>query len=297
MLLDQLKAFHAVVNHGGFERATESIQLSQPAISIRVKELEKHFGVELFNRVGRRVYLTDAGRIVEEYAARLLILISEMDQSIDELKGLHRGQLRCGAPTTIAVHLLPRALVQFKKQFPNVDVKIVVGSTAEAEKRIVADELDIGLVAGTINNPGHFKVFHYLTDEFVLITPIDHPLAKFHRVPLKQIVNVPLILREKGSLPRSIIDESFRTAGVSYRCIMEIATSEALKRAVAEGLGCSIVSLCSIEVERKTRALACVRISGTPIKREFRAILHKDRKFLGPVKPFLELLKVKIPPD
>jgi LysR family transcriptional regulator, low CO2-responsive transcriptional regulator len=295
MLLDQLKAFNAVINHGGFERATESIQLSQPAISIRIKELEKRFGVELFNRVGRRVQLTDAGRVVEEYAARLLILISEMDQSIDELKGVQRGQLRCGAPTTIAVHLLPRALVKFKKQFADVEVKLFVGSTAEAEKKIVADELDIGLVAGIINNPSQFKIFHYLTDEFVLITPTNHPLAKFRRVALKQIANLPLILREKGSLPRSIIDESFGAEGVSYRCIMEIASSEAMKRAVAEGLGCSIVSLCSVETEIKIRALACIRISGTPIKREFQAILHKDRKILGPVKPFLELLNVKIP--
>jgi len=294
MLVDQLKAFHAVVTHGGFERATASIQLSQPAISIRIKQLEKHLGVDLFNRVGKRVHLTDAGRIVEEYATRLMILLTEMNEAIDELKGLQRGQLRCGAPTTIAVHLLPRPLVQFKKKFPNVEIKLLVGSTAEAEKKILADELDIGLVAGTINNPRHFKVFHYLTDEFVLITPLDHPLAKFHRVSLKQMVNIPLILREKDSLPRSIIDESFRAAGLSYRCIMEIATSEALKRAVAEGLGCSIISLCSIGMERKTGALACVRISGTPIKREFQAIIHKDKTISGPIKPFLELLNVKI---
>jgi len=293
MLLDQLKALHAVVKYGGFERATESLRLSQPAISIRIKELEKHLGVELFNRLGRRVRLTDAGRVVEEYTNRLMIVLSEMNQAIDELKGLQRGQLRCGALTTIAIHLLPKALVQFKKRFPGIEVKLLVGSTAESERKILADELDIGLVAGTIKNPGNFKIFHYLTDEFVLITPIDHPLAKFHRVSLKQIVNFPLILREKGSLPRSTIDEGFRAAGIPYRCTMEIATSEALKRAVAEGLGCSIVSLYSIQMERKAGALAHVRISGAPIKRELRAIIHKDKSILGPIRPFLKLLRIK----
>ena len=198
MLIDQLKAFHAVVTHGGFERATESIHLSQPAISIRVKELEKQLGVELFSRVGRRIHLTDAGRIVDEYTTRLMILLTEMNEAIDDLKGLQRGQLRCGAPTTIAVHLLPRPLVQFKKRFPNIEIKLLVGSTAEAEKKILADELDIGLVAGKIGNPGQFKVFHYLTDEFVLIMPLDHPLAKCRWVSLKQIVDIPLILRENS---------------------------------------------------------------------------------------------------
>ena len=118
MQLDQLKAFSAVVKKGGFERAMESIHLSQPAISIRVKELEKQLGTELFKRLGRRIELTDAGRIVAEYTDRVMIVLDEMILAIDELKGFKRGQLRCGATTTIAVHLLPKVLVQFKKNIP-----------------------------------------------------------------------------------------------------------------------------------------------------------------------------------
>ena len=294
MLLARLKAFHAVVKHGGFERAAESIHLSQPAISMRVKELEKELGVELFNRMGRRVRLTDAGRTVEEYTTRLMILLSEMEQAIDERKGFQKGQLRCGAPTTIAVHLVPKALVQFKKRFPNIEVSLLVGKTADIERRILADELDIGLVAGTIKNFDRLRIFHYFTDEFVLITPFGHPLTKFHKVSLNKIVKFPLILREKGSLPRLIADKTFGAAGIPYRCIMEVETTEALKRAVAEGLGCSIVSLCSIDTERKAGVLAYARISGAPMKREFQVIIHKDKSLWRPVKTFLELLGVKM---
>jgi DNA-binding transcriptional LysR family regulator len=107
--------FHAVIKHGGFERAAESLHLSQPAISLRIKELEKQMSIALFHRRGRRACLTDAGRIVEEYVSRLMVVLGEMNQAVDDLKGLHRGQLRCGASTTIAVHLLPKVLVQFKK--------------------------------------------------------------------------------------------------------------------------------------------------------------------------------------
>src|SRR5918992_5234402 len=150
MLFDRLKTFSAVVNNGGFERATQSIHLSQPAISIRIRELEKQLGVELFRRSGREVRLTEAGKIVSDYTARLMIILSDMNRAIDELKGFKRGQLRCGATTTIAVHLLPRVLLQFKKLFPDVEIKIVVEKTAQIEKRIMADLLDVGLVSGTM---------------------------------------------------------------------------------------------------------------------------------------------------
>ena len=290
MQFDQLKALNAVVKSGGFERATELIHLSQPAISIRVKQLEKQLGVELFKRSGRRIQLTDAGTIVAEYAARFLVVESDMNRALDELKGSTRGKLRCGATTTIAVHLLPRVLVQFKKQFPNVEIKVVVEKTAEIEKRILADELDVGLVSGTMRTPAGFRIVYFLTDEFVLITPPQHPLSRRGKIPLKQIAKFPLILREHGSFPRLIIDEGFRAAGIPYECMMEIETSEALKKAVAEGLGCSITPLCSIQLENQTGALAYAKISGAPMKREFRAITHKERKLLGPVKPFLELL-------
>jgi DNA-binding transcriptional LysR family regulator len=228
-----------------------------------------------------------------EYTARVTIVLSEMNLAIDELKGSQRGQLRCGATTTIAVHLLPKVLVQFKKRFPKVEIKVNVEKTVEIEKRILADELDVGLVSATMSNPSSFNIVSFLTDEFVLITPSNHPLAKHRRVSLKQISEIPLVLRDKGSFPRLIVDESFRAAGIPYRCMMEIETSEALKKAVAEGLGCSITPLCSIQLEKQTGALAYARISGSPMKREFRAITHKDRKLLGPVKPFLELLSVK----
>jgi DNA-binding transcriptional LysR family regulator len=150
MILEQLEAFHAVVKHGGFERASASIHVSQPAISMRIKDLESQLGIKLFIRLGRRHQLTEAGRIVEEYATRLLIVLREMHETIGELKGVRRGQLRCGAATTVAVHLLPSVLVEFKKTFPHIDLRLLVGRTAETERRILADELDVGIVTGTL---------------------------------------------------------------------------------------------------------------------------------------------------
>lgn len=293
MLLVHLKTFRAVIKHGGFGHAAEAIHLSQPAVSTRIRELERQLGVTLFERFANRAHLTDAGKVVEEYAARLMIVISEMNQAINGLKGLQIGQLRCGATTTIAVHQLPKVLVQFKKRFPNIEVKLLVGKSVDIEKRLLADEVDIALVLA-VTNPNRFRILLTLTDEFVLITPPNHPLSKYRTVSLKQIESVPLILREKGSLSRQIIDESFRAARISYLCTMEIETSEALKSAVVEGLGCSIASLCSIRTEMETGRLAYARISGTPLKREFKVIMHKDKSLSGPLEPFLELLRKSI---
>ncbi len=294
MMLEQLEAFHAVVKHGGFEPACESLHVSQPAVSLRVKELEKQLGVKLFIRLGRRNQLTEAGRIVAEYATRLMIVLREMTETIEELKGVRKGQLRCGAATTIAVHLLPGVLVRFKKAFPNIDIRLLVGRTMETERRILADELDVGIVTGTLATPANLKIFHLLTDEFVFITPLAHPLAKLRTVSLKQIAKAPLILREKGSLTRTLIEETFRAARVPCQCMMEIETTEGLKRAVAEGLGCSFVPRCSIETEVKTGVLRCHEVPGHRIAREFRVIMHKNKSLSGPVKPFLELLQVKL---
>jgi DNA-binding transcriptional LysR family regulator len=290
MLFEQLKAFYAVVNNSGFQRASESIHLSQPAVSIRIRELEKHLGIELFRRSGRQVRLTEAGKLVADYTVRLMIIMNDMNRAIDEIKGFKRGQLRCGATTTIAVHRLPRVLLQFKKLFPNVEIKVVVEKTAEIEKRIMADLLDVGLVSGTMNDPSGVSIRTFLTDEFVLITPPKHLLAGHPKISLKQVAKLPLILREHGSSPRRVIEDGFRSAGIAYQCMMEIETSEAVKKAVAEGIGCSIAPLCSIQLETQTGALSYTRISGAPMKRQFRAITHKDRKVLGPVEPFLELL-------
>jgi DNA-binding transcriptional LysR family regulator len=137
------------------------------------------------------------------------------------------------------------------------------------------------------------KILHFLTDEIVFITPRDHPLAKLPTLSLQQIAKVPLILREKESLTRTIIDEKLRAAGTSANCLMEIETTEGLKRAVAEGLGCSFAPRCSVEAEAETGVLTYHRTRGVRMTREFRVIMHKAKSLSGPIKPFLDLLTVR----
>jgi DNA-binding transcriptional LysR family regulator len=290
MLLQQLKIFHAVAKHSGFSRASEYLGLSQPALSISIKKLEDDFGIQLFERFGRRIRLTDAGKIVEEYVARIMCDVSEMRQAVDEIKGLEGGQLRCGAVTTVAIYLLPKTLVAFRKRFPKVETQLFVGRGAEIAKKVLSNELDLGFVGGAEPTSSTLNVRGYFTDELVVITSRDHFLAGVERVSPKRLSGLPLILGRKESYVRKMIEQNLEAAAIQCRHVMEVENTEVIKAAVAEGLGISIISLARIPHEIKNGLLIPIRILGVPMKREFWVIMRKGKVPSGPMKAFLELV-------
>ncbi|MBI2989531.1 MAG: LysR family transcriptional regulator [Deltaproteobacteria bacterium] len=285
-----MKIFQAVAKHGGFNRASKYLRLSQPAISINIKKLEEELGVELFERLGRSIQLTDAGRVVEEHVTRLTDVLSEMRQAIDEIKGLGTGQFRCGAATTIGIYLLPKILVQFKERFPKVETQFFSGRSSEIEKRVLSNDLDIGFVGSDLASSSRLRTHTFFTDELVIITPSNHYLARFRKVSPKRLIDLPLILGPKDSYTRKIIEKHLETAAIPYRCVMEVENTEVIKAAVSEGLGISILSLARIQREIKNGLLIPVRISGISIKRQFKVIMLKDKHLSRPTKAFLELL-------
>ena len=290
MILRQLEIFQTVAKHGGFNRASKYLRLSQPAISISIKKLEEELGVELFERLGRSIRLTDAGRVVEEYVNHLTGVLSKMRQAIDDMKGLEVGQLRCGAATTVGIYLLPKILVQFKKRFPKVETQLVIERSGEIEERVLSNDLDLGFVGESFGASSRLKIHTCLTDELVVITPRDHYLAGFRKVPPKKLGGLPLILGPKDSYTRKIIEKNLETAAIPYRCVMEVENTEVIKAAVSEGLGISIISLARIQQEVKTGILIPIRISGLSIKRQFKVIMLRDKHLSNPMKAFLELL-------
>jgi len=296
MLLWQLKVFHAIVEHGGFTHAGEYLHLSQPAVSNNVKKLETELGIELFSRYGKRIQVTEAGKIVERHVSGLLAALESLKSEIDELRGFQTGHLYCAAGTTIGVYILPKILVDFKKRFPNIETRIFLARTAEAERRLLANEVDFAFVAGRVTNTSNLRVIPFFHDELVIIAPPSHPIAKHSKVAPERLKDFPLILREKGAPTRVLIETSLQKAGISYRCGMELDSTEAIKRGVSQGLGISIVPLAAVEWEIQYKLLVPVRISGHDMKREFKVIIHKGKRISSPMKIFLELLGVqKIP--
>jgi DNA-binding transcriptional LysR family regulator len=293
MLFWQLKIFDAVVKQGGFTSAAKYLRLSQPAVSSSIRRLEEELGVELFSRFGKRVHLTDTGKIVEKYVSRLQMNLDEMRSEIDELRGFNRGQLLCAAGTTIGVYVLPKTLVDFKKRFPNIELRLRINRTNEAERKVLANEVDLGLVAGRITDTFSLRILPFFKDELVVITSPNHPLAKHFRVAPERLKDFPLILRAKNAPTRELIESCFQKAGIAYCCGMELESTEAIKRGVSQGLGIGIVPLAAMQWEIKSRLLVPVRISGHEIKREFKVIIHKSKRLSGPLKIFLGLLGLK----
>ena len=290
MNLDPFRIFQAVAKQGGFVRASKYLRLSQPAISINVKKLEDELGVKVFDRLGRSVRLTGAGKVVEEYATRVAGTLSEMRQVIEDMKGLEVGQLRCGAATTVGIYLLPKILVQFKKRFPKVETHLSVERSGQIEERVLSNELDLGFVGDRFGTSSRLKTHASFTDELVVIAPRNHHLAASRRVSSKKLIDLPLILGPRDSYTRNVIEKNLDRAAIPYRCVMEVENTEVIKAAVSEGLGISIISLGRIQQEVKTGLLIPVKISGLSIRRQFKLIMLKERNLSNPMKAFLELL-------
>jgi DNA-binding transcriptional LysR family regulator len=290
MISYQLKIFQAVAGHGGFNRASKYLRLSQPAISVNIKKLEEELGTPLFERLGRSIQLTDAGKVVEEYVNRLTGVATEMRQAIDHMKGIEVGPLRCGAATTVGIYLLPKILVQFKKQFPKVETQLSLEHSRRTEDRVLANELDLGFVNDSFETSSRLETRNSFTDELVMITLRNHRFTEHRKVSPKRLGELPLILGPKNSHTRKIIEQHLDAAAIPYRCVMEVDNTEVIKAAVSEGLGMSIISLARIHQEIKNGLLLPVRISGISIKRQFKLIMLKNKTRSDPMKAFLGLL-------
>jgi DNA-binding transcriptional LysR family regulator len=234
--------------------------------------------------------LTDAGRLVQDYLNRLTAVVNEMHHAIDHMRGIEVGTLRCGAATTVGIYLLPKILVQFKKRFPKVETELSLDISRNIEARVLASELDFGFVNDSFEPSSRLQFRNSFTDELVMIAVRNHPFAAHSRISRKKIGELPLILGPKDSQTRKVIEANLESAGIAYRCVMEVDNTEIIKAAVVEGLGVSIISLARIQQEIKNGLLVPVRISGISIKRQVRLIMRKNRALSEPLEFLLSLL-------
>ncbi len=287
--LHQLKIFHTVARSGSFSRAAVELKISQPSVSIQVGDLERQFGVELFEQAGKSVRMTQAGRILDDYAARILALIDETRRAIDEVKGLRRGRLRIGATPTPGAYLLPGLLKRFREQHARVDLMLRIAGMRRIQELLLQRELDLGVVGWRVTFPD-LEAVPIATDELVLVTALDHRFAAMPSVRIPDLADEPFILRERGSGTRDVLDDALHRAGIHIAPVMELEGVEMVKQAVAANLGVSVLSRRAVEMDVAVGHLRIVPVEGLRIQREIMLVHHRDRRLPHIAQAFVEMV-------
>jgi DNA-binding transcriptional LysR family regulator len=289
--LRQFEVFLAVARAKSFRAAAEALHLSQPALSQHVGELERELGARLFDRLGRRVALTEAGRILEEHALRLFATLTSARETIAELYGLTRGTLLVGASTTPGIYVLPSVIASFQARHPGITLNLQIANSSVIEERIRGNELDLGVVGGHALRPGEECLALGLLDELVLIVPPAHPWARRREVVPASLRDQRMLVREEGSATRQVAERALQHAGVTWRASMEVGHTEAIKQAVMAGLGVALVSVHAIRGETAGGRLHALRLKGLRIRRHFHVIHNEARALSASARALLELLQ------
>jgi LysR family transcriptional regulator, low CO2-responsive transcriptional regulator len=288
--LHQLRVFRAVADRLSFSAAAQDLSLSQPSVSYQVKELERAVGMDLLDRLGKHVELTQAGRQLLGYARRILNTIDEASIVLEELRGLERGTLKVGASTTVGIYVIPSALGAFKKLHPQLAISLEIGNRGAVQERVLANQLDLAVVGPPLKHPD-LAVIPWRFDELVVIAPEDHRLARRSGLTLKDLKEEPMLMREAGSGTRWAVEKAARKAGVELKVAMELGSNGAIKHAVESGLGLAALSRHAIELERSAGALKVLDVEGFPIRRQWHIVHLKRNRLAPPVAGFIEFLR------
>lgn len=241
LTLHRLELFLSVLDTGGVARAAQARHLSQPAVSEHLRGLEAFFGVRLFERAGRGVRSTAAARQLEPFVRQALSLLRSAGQVAVELTGLQGGAVAVGASTTPGTYLLPSVLGRFHTAYPSVALTLRIGDTREVEQWVVARSVELGVIGAAPLLPG-LVAEPWLKDELVAIVARRHRLARRRAVQANALAGEPYIAREEGSSTRVVAERFFAESGVTPHTVMQLGSTEAVREAVAAGLGVSVVS-------------------------------------------------------
>lgn len=282
LTLHQLRIFHAVARCANLTRAAEELGLSQPAVSIQIKQLERVLGITLFESVGRRQKLTDLGVIVDEHAIRILAEVDSLGQTVLEAHGVQRGRLTVGADTTVGIYVMPPLLGAWHQEHPQIEVDLRVGNHDEICRLLRNNEVDIAVVS-TVPQIRGLEFEDFLPNRLVVIAPPGHSLAKAGngRVPAQALAEQPFLVREDGSSTRLAMETFCTQAGVQLRVAMQLGSIGAIKQGVASGLGLGVVSESAVGNELAVEALMILDVEGFPLELPWH-VVHQAQKRLSP---------------
>lgn len=288
--LHQLKVFEATARHGSFTRAAEEMFLTQPTVSMQVKQLTKAIGLPLFEQVGKRLYLTDAGRELFATCKDIFQNLEQLEMTIADLKGMKQGRLRLAVITTTK-YFMPRLLGPFCQQYPGIDVSLTVTNHERVIERLVNNQDDLYVMSQL---PEHvdIKVHAFLDNPLVVVAPHNHPLTKERNIPLKRLAEGEMfIMREPGSGTRGAFQNLLDAQDLNVKVRLELGSNEAIKQAIVGGLGLSVLSLHTLMPEGTTNELTVLDVEGFPIERQWYVVYLAGKQLSVVASTFLDYLK------
>ncbi len=290
MNFHRLKVFYLVARLESFSRAAEELYTSQPNVSKHVHQLEAELGVSLFHRLGGSIELTEAGRAVYRYAQQVFDQTTELQRTLAELEGLARGYLRLGASSTPGLYWLPEVIATFGQRYLGLEVSFSIGNSQQVVDEVLAGKLDLGFVDSFSETVG-LQRQPFGRDEVVLIAPPRHRLAGQADITAAELAGETFVVREPGSGIRQAMERLMASLGLSPPRTLEMPSGEAVKRAVAAGLGLSFVSRSAIELELSQGVLAVLQGPGLNLLRQLYMISRKDVRLSPAALAFLAFVR------
>ena len=288
MTIRHIKIFLAVCDCGcNATRAAKRLHMTQPAVSLAIRELEECYAIRLFDRLGRRLSLTDGGRRLREYGLRITALFDDMER---ELRGWDQpGGLRVGASMTIGTQFLPRYLKTLSARHPKAEIRAAVAPAERLEEKLLANELDLALTEGAPHHPA-LCAEEYMEDHLAVLCPRG-AFRPGQTLSLEEFGRQDFLLRERGSGTREEFERVAGAAGLSIQPRWEAASTTALVNAVAAGLGIAVLPFRLVQRALEENAVVQVRVAGLEFGRRFRILYHKD-KYLSPLaRELMELCR------
>jgi DNA-binding transcriptional LysR family regulator len=279
----RLQVFQAVAKRLNFTKAADELYITQPAVTKHIHELERHFKVKLFDRNGSRIKLTSAGKTLLLHTEQLFSVYRNLEFEMNNLSQKHKGRLRVGASTTVAQYVLPPVLAAFHKNFSDVQITLTTDNTERIEQSLNNKEIDLGIIEGRSKNAS-IKYTEFIKDEIVLVTSNKNPLIKKEIIQPKDLINIPLLLREPGSGTLEVISHLLKAFGIKMRDLnieMQLASTESMKSYLLHSNCMAFLSKNSIGNELQKNEFRIVDIKGMNIERYFYFIqLHGQAEAL-----------------
>jgi LysR family transcriptional regulator, low CO2-responsive transcriptional regulator len=291
LTLRQLRVFESVASHLSYTRAAQSLFLTQPAVSMQVKQLESQLGVALFEQVGKTIYLTETGKEVLSYTSNINRQLDELEQLVNQRKGVKGGKLRISVATT-ANYFVPTLLAAFNRRYPEVVISLDVTNRQALLGQLNDNSVDL-VIMGQPPAERDLEAWAFLENSLVVVAPPDHPLTTEKRIPLLRLQDETFLVRELGSGTRNAMERFFSERDIKLKTGMEVGSNEAIKQSVQAGLGLGLLSRDTVEMELTLNRLRILDIEHFPIVRDWYVVHRRGKRLSTAAQEFQNFMLVE----